>query len=840
MMRGKAFIVLLLFALMLSVFSGIEGGERNIVSGEESTYDTVIWIHNVYELQNISKNLAGHYALANDINASVTKTWNGGSGFLPAGNFHTPFSGVFDGRGHKIINLYINRPQEDYVGLFAYTSRNAVIENVGFVNVSVIGGWWYVGGLVGWNEGAVSNSYATGNVRGGRDVGGLVGYNNGGTVNNSYTTCNVRGGDCVGGLVGANEGVVSNCYATGDVSGSENVGGLIGFNCGDTVSNSYATGNVNGREGCVGGLIGGNDGPVSKCYATGDVSGRGDVGGLVGWSGGTVENSYATGNVSGNGLVGGLVGLNCYQESYYPGMVRYTYATGRVRGSYDVGGLIGYNIDGTIIASFWDINTTGQTTSAGGTGKTTDEMKNKTIFTSAGWDFTNIWDIWDGRTYPFFKWQVVKAVPSEPLNLSVRSGNRYVNLSWEVPVDDGGSPIMGYRIYRGTRSGNETYLITVGNVLTYNDTGLTNGQRYYYRVSAVNGVGEGELSVEVNATPRTVPSAPRNLVARAGDGYVNLSWEVPVDDGGSPITGYWIYRGTSPGNETFLTTVGNVLTYNDTGLTNGQRYYYRVSALNGVGEGELSVEVSAVPLSVPSAPQNLVARWGDGYVDLTWEAPAEDGGSPIIGYKIYRGTSPGNETFLTTVGNVLTYNDTGLTNGQRYYYRVSAVSGVGEGELSVEVNATPQTVPSAPRNLVARWGDGYVDLTWEAPADDGGLPITGYRIYRGARSGDEVLLATVGNETTYYNDTEVRNGQAYYYRVSAVNGVGEGELSAEVNATPQSASPTLGGTFALGGMGSLLLLGAIMVVIVAIVLIVLFARRRKGESGESQVTTGEE
>jgi len=970
-------------------------------------------------------------------------------------NLYIPyFAGEFDGNNHTVSNLNINMTFASELGFFGHNS--GTVKNVSVVNVSVSGGYyvgglvgynfgtvnnshttgdvsgsdWYVGGLVGRSDGTVSNSYATGNVNGSERVGGLVGYNFG-TVNNSHATGDVSGTENVGGLVGWNDGILSNCYATGDVSGTERVGGLIGkiyyyWGGGITMSNCYATGNVSGSNNYVGGLVGElRSGMVSNSYATGNVSGSGFyVGGFVGeLHKGVVSNSYATGNVNGSETVGGLVGYSYYAT------VRYTYAAGRVNGSSNVGGLIGYRRKGVVIASFWDINTTGQTTSAGGTGKTTDEMKNKTTFTSAGWDFTNIWDIWEGRTYPFFKWQDVKAVPLEPLNLSVRSGNRYVNLSWEKPLDDGGSPIIGYRIYRGTSSGNETYLTMVGgNATTYNDTGvtngqtyyyrvsavngigegelseevsavplsvpsaprnlvaragdgyvvltwevplddgglpitgykiyrgtslgnetllatvrnettyyhdtgLTNGQRYYYRVSAVNGIGEGELSIEVNATPQTIPSAPRNLVARAGNRYVVLTWEAPADDGGSPITEYKIYRGTSPGNEVLLTMVGNVLTYNDTGVTNGQRYYYRVSAVNGIGEGELSEEVSAVPLSVPSAPRNLVARGGDGYVVLTWEVPLDDGGLPITGYKIYRGTSSGNETLLITVGkvltynntrltngqryyyrvsavnvvgegelseevsatpqtipsapqnlvaragdgyvvltweapaddggssitgyriyrgissvdetlltmvgNVLTYNDTGVTNGQRYYYRVSAVNVVGEGELSEEVSATPQTVeipqtvPSAPRNLVARGGDGYVVLTWEAPADDGGLPITGYRIYRGISSVDETLLTMVGNVLTY-NDTGVTNGQRYYYRVSAVNDVGEGELSAEVSATPQSAPTT--GTSTSGGVGGLLLLGALLVVIVAIVLIVLFAIRRKGESGESEVT----
>ena len=916
MMMGKAFIGLLLFSLVLSVFDGVgvSGEDGNVESGE-GPYDAVMLIRTVYDLQNISRGLLGRYALANDIDASVTKTWNGGSGFIPIGNFYSPFSGVFDGRGYKIINLYINSSQEEGVGLFGWTSASAVIVNVCLVNVDVSGSEASnVGGLVGWNEGTVSdcnatgkvrggacigmlvgsntgwveNCYATANVSGGESAGGLVGCNGGrvensyatgyviaprvtgglvgrcnyGTVNNSHAACKVSGEYCVGGLVGQSSeyGTVNNSYAICDANGSDrHVGGLVGYN-GGRVENSYATSKVNGGDN-VGGLIGANGGTVKNCtasgsvrggqnvggfigynevmvnnsYATCDVSGGNYVGGFVGFNAGTVENSYATGDVTGNDCVGGLVGINRYWWS----LVKYTYATGRVSGSSNVGGLVGYKRDGTTTASFWDIYTTGQTTSAGGTGKTTEEMMNKTTFTSAGWDFVNTWVIIDGVTYPFLRWLVT--VPSAPQNLVARAGDGYVILTWKAPLEDGGLPITGYKIYRGTSSGGETYLTTVGNVTTYNDTGVTNGRTYYYRVSAVNDVGEGELSVEVNATPKAVPSAPRNLVARVGDGYVNLTWEAPADDGGFPVTGYKIYRGTSSGNVTNLTMVGNVLTYNDTGVTNGRTYYYRVSAVNDVGEGELSVEVNATPLGVPSAPQNLVARAGDGYVNLTWEAPDDNGGLPIVGYKIYRGTSPGNETFLTMVGSETTYyNNTRLTNGQRYYYRVSAMNGVGEGELSEEVSALPQTVeipqtvPSAPRNLVARAGDGYVVLTWEAPADDGGSPITEYRIYRGTSPGNETLLIAVGN-VLIYNDTGVTNGRTYYYRVSAVNGLGEGELSEEVSATPQSV-PTTAGTSASGGVSSLHLLSALGVVIVVIVLIVLFAIRRKGKSGEGVVT----
>jgi predicted phage tail protein len=139
-------------------------------------------------------------------------------------------------------------------------------------------------------------------------------------------------------------------------------------------------------------------------------------------------------------------------------------------------------------------------------------------------------------------------------------------------------------------------------VLTYTSTGLTNGQTYYYKVSAVNSVGEGSQSNEASATPRTVPTSPSGLTAVPGNAQVTLTWTAPSSNGGSAITNYGIYRGTVSGGESLVTTIGNVLTYTNTGLTNGQIYYYKVSAINAAGEGGMSNEASTTPITVPSAP----------------------------------------------------------------------------------------------------------------------------------------------------------------------------------------------------------------------------------------------
>jgi len=137
----------------------------------------------------------------------------------------------------------------------------------------------------------------------------------------------------------------------------------------------------------------------------------------------------------------------------------------------------------------------------------------------------------------------------------------------------------------------------LGNVDTYTDTGLTNGARYYYRVAAVNRVGEGTKSNEASASPTagpSVPSVPRNLAATAGSGVVTLRWSAPAADGGSPIKNYTIYRGVSRDSLVVLARA-NATSLFDGGLTNGVTYYYEVAATNSIGEGPRSAPVPATP-----------------------------------------------------------------------------------------------------------------------------------------------------------------------------------------------------------------------------------------------------
>ena len=247
-----------------------------------------------------------------------------------------------------------------------------------------------------------------------------------------------------------------------------------------------------------------------------------------------------------------------------------------------------------------------------------------------------------------------------------------------------------------------------------------------------------------------------------------------------------MYRGTTSGGEgaiPFATSPST--TYTDTAVTNGITYFYTVKAVNAMGPGVASSEASATPATVPDSPTSLTATGGQGTVHLTWIAP-NSGGSSITNYKVYRATSSGAETLLTTVGNVTSWDDS--VTEDTYYYRVSAVNAVGEGAQSNEASATatpppPITVASAPQNLSAAPAKGKgVQLSWATPASNGGSAITGYRIYRGTASGGETLLTSVGVVTSYKDASTIR-GTVYYYRIVAINSVGDSPFSNEASTT---------------------------------------------------------
>ena len=217
------------------------------------------------DLQGIGGVLSGSYVLGANIDASATSSWNGGAGFLPIGGpDFTGFTGTFDGLGHSINGLTINRPTTRFVGLFGRLS--GTVRNIGLDGARISGGN-DTGGLAGNSERGISNSYVNGSVSGDTGVGGLIGTSGSfSTMSNSYSTGSVTGNSYVGGLVGLNNGVIRYSHAIGNGTGNSYVGGLAGINYG-TISNSYAIGSVTGNTN-AGGLAGLNNGLIENSYAT--------------------------------------------------------------------------------------------------------------------------------------------------------------------------------------------------------------------------------------------------------------------------------------------------------------------------------------------------------------------------------------------------------------------------------------------------------------------------------------------------------------------------------------------------------------------------------------------
>jgi subtilisin len=268
--------------------------------------------------------------------------------------------------------------------------------------------------------------------------------------------------------------------------------------------------------------------------------------------------------------------------------------------------------------------------------------------------------------------------PAAPTLVSATGGASSISLSWSTPAD-GGSPITGYRVWRGTTSGGEAQLTTVGVQNTYVDSAVVSGTTYWYQVVAVNAIGPSTRSNELSAKLVAKPSAP-TLLGASSDGAAILSWTPPDSDGGGTISAYNVYRKIGNGSEAFLAaTAGDETTYVDFGLTNGTAYTYRVAALNAAGEGTKSNAVTVTPgvtVTAPGAPTNLhvsTSKTGTSLA-LRWAAPTNNGGSPISSYFVYR-MGPGETTF-TLVGlvapNTRTYTDVAVARRSTYTYYVTA------------------------------------------------------------------------------------------------------------------------------------------------------------------------
>ncbi|MCC8405337.1 filamentous hemagglutinin N-terminal domain-containing protein [Paraburkholderia sp. MMS20-SJTN17] len=341
-------------------------------------------VNSLTDLQHISADLAGNYALGKNIDASATdlsshSVSSGGVDFIPLGSAATPFSGQFDGMGHVIDHF---SQQEMYspsetrsAGLFGEIGTSGVVRNVGMTNSA----------LTAFQDADFNNPITiTYGILAGRNL-GLITY----TSTTGFRGAPHYGNVPIGGLVGLNDGVIERSWSSASVGGAGEAGGLVGINTG-LILQSFTTSNVGGDVFLEpGGLVGINSGTVSQSYASGGVLGLFAAGGLAYSNSGVIEQSFAAGPVLGPS----------YQGPAY--------------GTY--GGIVAYGAGGTIASNvYWDKQTTTRTVSTGdvsqlpaSNGLTTAQMSNPASF-DASWNFspTGVWALPAGATHPVLRWQL--------------------------------------------------------------------------------------------------------------------------------------------------------------------------------------------------------------------------------------------------------------------------------------------------------------------------------------------------------------------------------------------------------------------------------------------------
>ena len=369
-----------------------------------------------------------------------------------------------------------------------------------------------------------------------------------------------------------------------------------------------------------------------------------------------------------------------------------------------------------------------------------------------------------------------KTVPDKPLNLQGNYTNNNLILSWDAPDEDGGSPITNYKVQQLNELTNEeTEYITNSTSTTYTiSSGLTTGIEYIFTVRAVNDIGDGAISGDIEITPSTVPTVPINVTGVGGDHQVVLSWNAPQDNGGSEIIRYEynVYQGA-------FVDVGLVTTYTVTGLTNGAQYSFNIRAVNINGPSPSgSPFPDPITGAAPTPPTNLQAQIGDEQVTLTWGPPLDNGGGASTSYEY----STDNINYTQT-GQNTTVNITGLTNGQTYTFYVRAFTNLSTtfGKSNpTSVSATPGTLPGPPTNLSAISGNTTLALEWDPPTDNGGYTITGYE-YRETSPSSGSLIFLVG-EAIFL--TGLTNGTEYTYEVYSKTSLGSSSTPASVSGTP--------------------------------------------------------
>ncbi len=370
----------------------------------------------------------------------------------------------------------------------------------------------------------------------------------------------------------------------------------------------------------------------------------------------------------------------------------------------------------------------------------------------------------------------VARLPGAPTDVTATAGVGEATVSWTPPADTGDYPVTGSTV---TADPGGATCTTDGTSCTV--TGLTKNTAYTFTVTATTIVGSGPASApSASVTVTGVPDPPTLVRVVAYQGLADVTWTVPTDDGGSPVTN--VTATADPGGLSCSAPPERARTCTIEGLTIGQTYTVSLTATNAIGDSAPSAPSAPfLEEQRPDPPTDVVAVPGNGQATVSWTAPASTGGGPIIGYTAT--STPGGFTCSTTGATSCIV--TGLVNGTAYTFSVVAenaltTSSVSSGSNAVTPSATAGA-PSAPTAVQGTAGAGQIAVTWGAPTNDGGSTITGYMAT--AQPGG-ATCSTAG--TLGCTITGLTNGTTYSVSVVATNVAGAGPAATVDGLTPLS------------------------------------------------------
>ncbi|MEI6743537.1 MAG: fibronectin type III domain-containing protein, partial [bacterium] len=389
---------------------------------------------------------------------------------------------------------------------------------------------------------------------------------------------------------------------------------------------------------------------------------------------------------------------------------------------------------------------------------------------------------------------IPRTPPAAPTKVAGVPGNQLVDLTWTAPKNNG-SEVSDYVVRYCVAEACTIFEDGESAKALAQVKELTNGTEYTFAVAAVNAAGVGAYSLPSEGiTPRTVPGAPTAVKAAIDDeGNVIVTWTAPTDNGGADITDYVVQSCTGTTCVVFDDGDGNTVSAAVTGLKTGVAHTFKVAAKNIAGVGAYSVASDvAVPRKIPGIAQNVKATADNlGNIDLVWDLPESDGGSPLTDFVVQACKDTLCEVVADGVSPLAVAKIKGLEIGVSYTFKVAAKNVAGTGGYSDESNAaTPRVVPGAPTNVEAAANDeGVIALTWSAPEFTGGAPLTGY-VVQACTGQNCVEVAQINSATTTSASiNDLVTGTLYTFKVAAKNIAGIGAYSDTSNAIAPRSLP---------------------------------------------------